>query len=91
MKTTTVGPSGCFVVERSQKLCVAGFAVLSGSANGAFSERKYSAVFENRNMVLLFHADTMGRKPVLSKIYFDLFYFSLEGQGECTKDRVASR
>ena len=73
METATVSPSGRFVVERCQKLCVTGFAVLSGLTDGAFSKGEYSAVFENRDMVFLFHADTMGQKPVGSKVYLDLF------------------
>jgi hypothetical protein len=40
----------------------------------------------------VFHyLDTMGRKPVGSKVLLDLFLESLEGQGEGTKDRGKAR
>jgi len=91
VKATTVRPSGRCVVEGSQKLCVTGFAVLSGSANGTFSKGKYSPVFENRNMVLLLHADTMGQKPVGCKIYLQFSFVFFGRTGGRIEDRGKAR
>jgi len=70
VETATVSPSGRFVVERCQKLCVTGFAVLSGLTDGAFSKGEYSAVFENRDMVFLFHGYRLGERAEGVKINF---------------------